>query len=156
MRFARIWTTYNKTYNWEAENWAVAKFEALEIRQKSFWLRKLQHKCNEVAMKLVQILNKSWELVCKNESKFRKMRQPFFDELKKKIENHASKNLHKNETKSTRTEVKNEWNFEENRIKCKQKSKFARAIFENYKSKKLQRSATKTWRNVSNFWKKLE
>ena len=36
------------------------------------------------------------------------MRQQFFDELKKKIENHASKNLHKIETKSTKTEVKNE------------------------------------------------
>ena len=36
------------------------------------------------------------------------MRQQFFDELKKKIENHASKNLHKNETKSTKIEVKNE------------------------------------------------
>ena len=36
------------------------------------------------------------------------MRQQFFDGLKKKIENDASKNLHKNETKSTKTEVKNE------------------------------------------------
>lgn len=63
------------------------------------------------------------------------MRQQFFDELKKKSENHASKNLHKNETKSTKTEVKNEWKFEENRTKHKQKSKFARASFENYKSK---------------------
>jgi len=36
------------------------------------------------------------------------MRQQFFDELKKKNENDTSKNLHKNETKSTKTEVKNE------------------------------------------------
>ena len=48
------------------------------------------------------------------------MRQQFFDGLKKKIENDASKNLHKNETKSTKTEVKNEWKFEENRTKHKQ------------------------------------
>ena len=63
------------------------------------------------------------------------MRQQFFDELKKKNENHTSKNLHKNETRSIKTEVKNEWKFEENRTKRKRKSKFAKAIFENYKSK---------------------
>lgn len=63
------------------------------------------------------------------------MRQQFFDGLTKKNENDASKKLHKIETKSTNTEVKNEWKFEENRTKYKQKSKFARAIFENYKSK---------------------
>lgn len=63
------------------------------------------------------------------------MRQQFFDELKKKSENDASKNLHKIETKSIKTEVKNEWKFEENWTKHEQKSKFARAIFENYKSK---------------------
>ena len=63
------------------------------------------------------------------------MRQQFFDELKKKIENHASKNLHKNETKSTKIEVKNEWKFEENWTKFKYFWKFARVIFENYKSK---------------------
>lgn len=63
------------------------------------------------------------------------MRQQFFDELKKKIENHASKNLHKNETKSTKIEVKNEWKFEKNWTKRKQKSKFARVKIKNYKSK---------------------
>ena len=41
------------------------------------------------------------------------MRQQFFDELKKKIENDASKNLHEIETKSTKTEVKNEVKKEE-------------------------------------------
>ena len=71
------------------------------------------------------------------------MRQQFFDKLKKKIENHVSKNLHKNETKSTKTEVKNEWKFEENRTKYKQKSKFARAIFENYKSKNCNEAQRK-------------
>lgn len=71
------------------------------------------------------------------------MRQQFFDELKKKIENDASKNLHKIETKSTKTEVKNEWKFEENRTKRKQKSKFARPIFENYKSKNCNEAQRK-------------
>lgn len=86
------------------------------------------------------------------------MQQQFFDELKKKSENHASKNLHKIETKSTKTEVKNEWKFKENRTKCKQKSKFARVIFENYKSKncnEVQRKLDETKvifeKNLSNF-----
>ena len=39
--------------------------------------------------------------------------------------------------------MKNEWKFEENRIKCKQKLKFARAIFENYKSKNCNEAQRK-------------
>ena len=86
------------------------------------------------------------------------MRQQFFDELKKKNENDTSKNLHKNETKSTKIEVKNEWKFEENWTKCKQKSKFARVKIKNYKSKncnEVQRKLDETQvifeKNLSNF-----